>query len=81
MHPVLATTYLTTINNLLTGLQAEITALLIPAGVIGIVFGVVMWLMGSQHAPQTIRLSAIALAIGGVAQTVVPALIGGNGGG
>ena len=40
-----------------------------------------MWLMGSQHAPQTIRLSAIALAIGGVAQTVVPALIGGNGGG
>jgi hypothetical protein len=84
MDPVLAaatggTGYLGTINSLLTGLAGEITGLLVPAGVIGVVFGAAMWLLGNAHGPQIVRSAGLALAVGGVATTVVPALVGTGG--
>ena len=76
MNPVLAAAYIQPITDLLTGLKDEIFALLVPAGIIGMSAGVVLWLLGSQHAPNTLRVSAIALAIGGAIKTIVPAFIG-----
>lgn len=71
---------LTPVKDLVQSLADGLTTLLIPIGIVGIIVGVVMFLIGNHHSATAIRNSFIAIAVGGMAKIIATALANLGGG-
>ena len=72
---------LTSVTTLVQGLADGLTTLVLPLGIVGILTGVAMTLIGYHHGSNTIRTSAIAIVVGGLAKVIATALAGTAAGG
>ncbi len=67
---------LSSVQTLVQSLADGLSTLILPLGIVGIVTGVIMILVGFHHGANTIRTSAIAIVIGGLAKVIATALAG-----
>ena len=65
---------------LVQSLATGLSTLILPLGIVGIVMGAAMVLIGYPTAANTIRTSAIAIVVGGLAKVIATALAGSAGG-
>ena len=71
---------LSSVQSLIQSLADGLSTLILPLGIVGIVVGAAMVLIGYHHGANTIRSSAIAIVIGGLAKVIATALAGAAGG-
>ena len=70
---------LSSVKDLIQSLADGLSTLILPLGIIGIVMGAAMVLIGYHHGSNTIRTSAIAIVVGGLAKVLATALAGTTG--
>ena len=68
------------VKTLVQSLADGLGTLILPLGIVGIVLGAIMILVGYHHGSNTIRTSAIAIVVGGMAKVIATALAGTTGG-
>ncbi len=71
---------LSSVTALVQSLADGLSTLILPLGIVGIVLGAIMVLVGYHHGSNTIRTSAIAIVVGGLAKVIATALAGTAGG-
>jgi hypothetical protein len=71
---------LSSVTALVQSLATGLSTLILPLGIVGIVMGAAMVLIGYPHGANTIRTSAIAIVVGGLAKVIATALAGSAGG-
>ena len=62
------------VKTLVQSLADGLGTLILPLGIVGIVLGAIMILVGYHHGSNTIRTSAIAIVVGGMAKVIATAL-------
>jgi len=67
------------VKTLVQSLADGLGTLILPLGIVGIVLGAIMILVGYHHGSNTIRTSAIAIVVGGMAKVIATALAGTTG--
>ena len=67
---------LSSVTALVQSLADGLSTLILPLGIVGIVIGAILVLVGYHHGSNTIRTSAIAIVIGGMAKVIATALAG-----
>ena len=70
---------LSSVTSLVQSIADGLSTLILPLGIVGIVMGAGMVLIGYQHGSNTIRTSAIAIVVGGLAKVIATALAGTTG--